>query len=132
MDNIKEINCKTGYEHALKNITGYSLRFWRDFLKDGTGVNVEDEILVLLYLNYFTLFAGRTGGKPNITMLENIEDFNETFISDKITSFILITELYDKDKNKLSIPIEYKNIELLELEAENRRLNEILSKYEGK
>lgn len=86
MDTIDISKVDSSYENAKRKIEGYRLRFWRDIFRGDIKVDQEKE---LLYLNYFTLFAGRTGGPPNLKMLENREYLEDSFIKDKLLAKLL-------------------------------------------
>ena len=73
-------NIDSSFDHGLRKIEGLEIKYWRDFLKGSAKVDPED---YLLYLNYFTLFSGRTGGEANIEVLENLDYLKDQFIREK-------------------------------------------------
>ncbi|MNV17258.1 hypothetical protein D3C71_1080420 [compost metagenome] len=81
--NIDTSNVSSDFDHGCKNLGGLRLRFWRDFLRGDASVAEE---LELLYLNYFTLFTGRTGGRVNEQMLLNTHYLEKQFLQEKLLS----------------------------------------------
>lgn len=86
MDTIGTSHIDSSYDNALRKIQGLKLRFWRDLFRGDISIEPEKK---LLYLNYFTLFAGRTGGEPNIPMLEDREYLEGKFIKEKFLAKLL-------------------------------------------
>lgn len=80
LDTIDTTKVDSSFDNAMRKIDGLKLRFWRDLFRGDVEVDPQKE---LLYLNYFTLFAGRTGGAANIQMLEHKEYLEERFIKEK-------------------------------------------------
>jgi hypothetical protein len=103
LNTVNTSHVDSSYDNALRKTKDLRLRFWRDLFRGDISVEPEKQ---LLYLNYFTLFAGRTGGASNIQMLENKEYLEDRFIKEKFLAKLLnfhsqtITNTYKMNVNR--------------------------------
>lgn len=128
MDNIDVSNIESDLDAGLSKVKGKKLRFWWDLFR---GEPVVEESEELLYLNYFTLCAGRSGTNVDISRLEDLSYVAGQFIREKMIGKMMTLSPFEHTKPYFMNVVRLGDAQKILLEQSNSFLTQRINTLGG-